>query len=183
MKTTIRTNLGRAFLLSLLALGVANAAVENLEKKDKEKDDNKPPIGCRNVGYKFELETLHLLPGENDGDSQSMFVVHNLLTQPVNLFQMRSDESSRSTYLNHVLGAREWGVLSTSEKLVRFICTVADKKSLYGKVVDCSQSLQVCEYTNVRYGLNNRGNFWLANSSTKGGASSAIVHYGIIPGN
>lgn len=179
MKTTIKANLSQAILLSFFALGVANAAVE---QGGKDKDDNRPPIGCRDVGYKFELETLHLVPGEQ-GDNQSMYVIHNLTNQAVNLFQMRSDESSRSTYLNHVLGAREWGVLSTSEKLVRFICTVSDKKSPYGQVVDCSQSLQICEYTNVRYGLNNRGNYWLANSSTKGGAASSVVHYGIIPGN
>lgn len=180
MKTLIKSSLSRAFLLSLLLLGSVNAAVE--KDNSKEKDDNKSPIGCRDVGYKFELEALHLLPGEG-GDIQSMYVLHNLLSQPVNLYQMRDEESSRSTFLNHIIGSREWGILSTNEKRVKFICTTPDKKSPYGRVVDCSQSIKVCEYTNVRYGLNNRGSFWLMNSSTKNGAVNAVVHYGIIPGN
>lgn len=182
MKTKSRTALSRAFLLTFLAIGVAYGEEVKDKAKEKEKEDNRPPIGCRDTGYKFELETLHLLT-ESNGDNQSMYLLHNQSNQPINLFQMRSEESSRSMYLNHVIGAHEWGILSTSEKQVKFICTIPAKKSPYGQVVDCAQSLKVCEYTNVRYGLNNRGNYWLVNSSTRNGAVSAVVHYGIIPGN
>jgi hypothetical protein len=182
MKTQSRTSLGRAFLLSFLVISFAYGEVIKDKVKEKEKEDNRPPIGCRNTGYKFELETLQLLTGSN-GDNQSLYLLHNQSNQPINLFQMRSEESSRSLYLNHVIGAHEWGVLSTSEKQVKFICTNPAKKSAYGQVVDCAQHLLVCEYTNVRYGLNNRGNFWLFNSSTRNGAVSAVVNYGIIPGN
>lgn len=175
----IKTNLGLSLFLTLLSAGIANAGVQKEEKT--EKDDNRPPIGCYNSGYQFELETLHLNTGAN-GQNQSMYFLFNTLGQPVNLFQMRNEESSRSLYLNHVIGAHEWGIFSTSEKKVKFICTIPDKKSQYGQVIDCAQSLRVCEYTNVKYGLNNRGNYWLVNSSTRNGAVSAVVHYGIIPG-
>ncbi|KTD32807.1 enhanced entry protein EnhB [Legionella nautarum] len=176
---TIKTNLGLSLLLILLSVGLANAKGQKEDKAEKE--DNRPPIGCYNSGYQFELETLHLVTGAN-GQNQSMYFLFNTLGQPVNLFQMRGEESSRSLYLNHVIGPHEWGILSTSEKMVKFICTIPDKKSQYGQVIDCAQSLRVCEYTNVRYGLNNRGNYWLMNSSTRNGAVSAVVHYGIIPG-
>lgn len=192
MKTMTKTTLSRALLLSLLAIGVANAEVESEGEgeaevlKDKvalkEKEDNRPPIGCRESGYKFELEALHLLPGTN-GDNQSMYLLHNQTGQTISLYQMRDEESSRSLFLNHAVGGHEWGILSTSEKKVKFICTIPNKKSPYGQVVDCGKSFKICEYTNVRYGLNNRGNFWLFNSSTRNGAVNAIVHYGIIPGN
>ncbi|KTD31093.1 MULTISPECIES: hypothetical protein [Legionella] len=176
---TITKNISVSLFLTLLSVGIANAKSEKEEKA--EKDDNKPPIGCYNSGYQFELEALHLHPGGN-GQNQSMYFLFNTLGQPVNLFQMRDEESSRSMYLNHVIGPHEWGILSTNEKKVKFICSVPSKKSPYGQVVDCAQTLRVCEYTNVRYGLNNRGNYWLANSSTRNGAVNAVVHYGIIPG-
>lgn len=170
-------------LSGILTLNLAHAATTVAVKdKAKEKEDTRPPIGCRDSGYQFVLEALHLKPGSN-GDNQSLYVMYNQLNQAVTLYQMHGEESTRSAYLNHVIGPHEWAVLSTGEKQVKFICSVPEKKSLYGQVVDCATSLKVCEYTNARYGLNNRGNFWLYNSSTKGGAASAVVHYGIIPGN
>lgn len=188
-----------ALLLSLLAMAVAKAEAkqaasqknqeeissedkEALALQTKEKDENRPPIGCRESGYKFDLGAMHLLP-DATAENQSMYLIHNQTGQSINLFQMRDEESSRSLFLNHIIGPHEWGILSTGEKKVKFICTIPSKKSSYGQIVDCEQNFKVCEYTNVKYGLNNRGNFWLYNSSTRNGAVSAIVHYGIIPGN
>jgi hypothetical protein len=160
------------FLFSLLIIIKNSFAVEA--------DDAKTPLGCYNSGYKFDLKVLQLFPGESV-DSQSMYFLYNNLAQPLNLYQMHDDESSGNTYLNHIISSRQWAVLSTNEKQVNFICTVPDAKSPYGKVVDCADSLRVCEYTNVRYGLNNRGNYWIVNSNTKNGALREVVHYGIIP--
>ncbi|MFA5960639.1 MAG: endopeptidase IV [Tatlockia sp.] len=176
-------------LLSLLAFGVAHATPKQNAEADTEieskatveKDNGKPPIGCRNTGYDFVLQTLHLSPGGN-GLNQSMYFLYNQSNQAITLYQMRSEDSARSLYLNHVIGAHEWGIFSTGEKQVKYICTVPNRNMTYGQVVDCAQSLTVCEYVNVKYGLNNRGNFWLANSSTRNGAVNAVVHYGIIPG-
>lgn len=145
-----------------------------------EVEDGKAPLGCYNSGYKFDLKILQLFPGESQ-DSQSMYFLYNNLTRPLNLYQMHSDDSSGNTYLNHIINPRQWAVLSTNEKQVKFICTVPDAKSPYGSMVDCRDSMQVCEYTNVRYGLNNRGNYWIVNSNTKNGALREVVHYGIIP--
>ncbi len=200
MKLKTNSTLSSVLLLSLLAINVTNVqAKQHVAKKDKEqislkeepeevalknkeKDDNRPPIGCRESGYKFELQAMHLFPGES-GENQSMYLLHNQTGQSITLYQMRNEESSRSLFLNHAIGPHEWGILSTGEKKVKFICTIPNKKTEYGQVVDCETSFKICEYTNVRYGLNNRGNFWLFNSSTRNGAVSAIVNYGIIPGN
>lgn len=184
MKTKTKIKLSQTLLLSFLLIGAAHAAEEALNDnvRDKEKEDGKPPIGCRVEGFKFELDALHLMTGSN-GNNLSLYLLFNDSSQTLSLYQMRGEESSRSMFLNHAIGGHEWGILSTGEKLVKFICTIPNKKSAYGQVVDCGQFLKVCEYTNVRYGLNNRGNFWLVNSSTRNGAVSSVVHYGIIPGN
>ncbi|KTD21529.1 enhanced entry protein EnhB [Legionella lansingensis] len=164
-------------LLSALCVGMGAG---NAAKESKEVEDNRNPLGCYDTGFQFDLKTLHLLPGEA-GPRQSMYFIFNTLDQKINLYQMRDEESSRTMYMNHSINARQWAVLSTTEKKVKFICTVPDGKEEYGKIVDCAESLRVCEYTNVRYGLNNRGNYWIVSSNTRSGALRAVVHYGIIP--
>ena len=146
----------------------------------EEKENTNNPIGCRNEGYTFDLKTLKLEP-RAAGASQSLYVILNKSNQAINLFQMRSEDSSRSMYLNHTVKGSQWAVLATNEPLVKYICSVTDGKSPYGKIVDCQNHLQVCEYTNVKYGLNNQGNYWLVNSNSKNDAVRAIVRYGIIP--
>jgi len=164
-----------SIVLSLFCLSAAQAA-------DVEKEDDNNPTGCDDAGYQFELQTLQLSPG-NAGDNQSMYFLFNNSERSVSLYQMRDEESSRSMYMNHIINGHQWAVFSTSEKQVKFICTVPDKSSQYGRVVDCGENLKVCEYTNVRYGMNNRGNYWLVNSNTKSGAIREVVRYGIIPAN
>jgi len=145
------------------------------------KEDNRNPIGCMDNGYEFDLDTLRLVSNAV-GAKQALYFLHNTSTTNITLYQMRGEESSRSMYLNHVINAGQWAVLSTSEKKMKYICAIPSAKSPYGKIVDCSQSLRVCEYNNVRYGLNNQGNYWLVNSNSRNGAVNAVVHYGIIPG-
>lgn len=173
MKTITKPGKSLVLMLVMCCTGVTAAFAE-------EKEDNRNPIGCSDVGYQYDMHTLTLLP-EEQGQTQSMYFLFNKTGQKVTLFQMRDPDSSRSMYMNHQINPGQWGVLSTSEKQVRFICTVPDN-TRYGKIVDCSENLRVCEYTKVKYGLNNRGNYWLVNSNTKNGAIRDVVRYGIIPG-
>ncbi len=143
-------------------------------------DNSRNPQGCRNVGYEFDLQTLRLLP-HNAGNGQSLYFIYNNSAQNVTLYQMRDQESSHSMYFNHQINANYWAVLSTSEKKMKYICTMPDGRSQYGKIVNCADTLRVCEYTNVKFGMNNRGNYWLVNSTTKNGAINEVVRYGIIP--
>lgn len=178
MKTLIKL----AFLaVALLVLQPAYTAKTNkVDKVAKADKDQRNPLGCRDMGYQYELKALHLLP-KVAGDIQSLYFIFNNLNQQVNLYQMRSDESSRSLYLNHAIRSKQWAVFSTSESEVKFICTVPDPKQRYGKVVDCGESVRVCEYINVKYGLNNRGNFWVVSSNTRDAAVKDVLRYGIIP--
>lgn len=144
------------------------------------KDESKAPRGCHDTGYKFQFKTLKLLPPAV-GEVQSMYFIYNISDNRINLFQTRRDDSSQTMYLNHIINGRQWAVFSTSEPQVQFICTVPEANNLYGMIVDCAKYLKVCEFTKVRYGLNNRGNYWLYNHNTRNGAINAVLHYGIIP--
>lgn len=148
--------------------------------KEKVEDEQKNPLGCRDVGYQFDMRVLKLLP-EAAGERNSLYFIFNKQDKPINLYQMRQKDSTRSMYLNHVIRPKQWAVLSTNEKRLKYICTVDDAKLSYGKIVDCEQSIKVCEYANVKFGLNNRGNLWIVKSNNRSGAVREVVHYGIIP--
>ena len=165
-----------AMLMALLLVTVSGYAAV----KEKINEEERLPLGCRNVGYRYELKVLNLLPAQA-GEQLSLYFIYNSLSQPINLYQMLKDDSTRSMYLNHVIQSRQWAVLSTSEKKLKYICTVNDAKRSYGKIVDCAESLKVCEYARVKYGMNNKGNYWVVNSNTRGGAVNEVIHYGIIP--
>lgn len=151
-----------------------------LDARDRDKEDYRNPLGCKDVGYRFELKVLDLFPAEA-GERNSLYFILNKLDKPIQLHQMRSLESTRSIFLNHVIHPKRWAVLSTCEQELKYICTVADGQSKYGKVVNCADSIQICEFARVKFGLNNRGNHWIVNSNTRNGAVREVVRYGIIP--
>jgi hypothetical protein len=164
-------------IVSFTNLGMAQSA-ENFESEFKSKI--RSPLGCKNVGYEYQLNVVNILP-EDTGDRQSLYFIYNRLGKSINLHQMLKSSSTRSTYLNHVIRPHQWAVLATGEKEIKYICTVNGGKSSFGKVVDCSDSLKICEYARVKFGLNNRGNYWLVKNASRGRAVGNVVRYGIIP--
>lgn len=163
----------------LVLLGLTLLSFINQVAFAKE-DETTNPLGCQNVGYRFKLKTLHLLPGEH-GPKQTMYFIYNFGNAPVALYQMRSEDSSRSLYINHTIPPHRWSVLAANENIIRFICSIPTSKSEYGNVIDCAHSLKVCQNTGVRFGLNNKGNFWIVRDNSKNEALRQVVHYGIIP--
>src|SRR3990167_3692314 len=116
-------------ILLLMVLIVVSVVAGWASGEDKD-NDNRNPIGCRDVGYQFELKTLHLSPQEA-GPQQSMYFIFNQRNESVNLYQMR-DIDGRTLYLNHSINPHKWGVFSTGEKEIKFICTVNDPKFHFG---------------------------------------------------
>lgn len=159
--------------------GLVNAA-SNVKTVVKEDDEVKYPLGCRDVGYQMEMKILKILP-EAAGERNSLYFIFNAHNYPIKLYHMRKEDSTRSLYLNHVINARQWAVLSTSEKYLKYICTKVNPHEPYGEIIDCADSVKICEFAKVRFGLNNRGNVWLVKGNTKNGAVSEVVRYGIIP--
>ncbi len=178
MKTLIRK--GLLALSVLCVINVAQALDLSAAEEEEAGDASKSPLGCRDVGYQYQLNVVNLLP-EAAGDRQSLYFLFNRTNKPLKLYQMRGEESTRSMYLNHVIRPQQWGVLATSEKEVKYICTTEDSKTRFGKIVNCADSIKVCEYARVKFGLNNRGNYWVVGSNSRGGAVGEVIRYGIIP--
>ena len=143
-------------------------------------DPSKSPLGCRDQGYQFKLDVMSILP-HAEGDKQSLYFIFNRLNRPLHLYHMLNEASTRSIYLNHVIQAQQWGVLATSEKELQYICAVDGGANQYGTIVNCSDSVKVCEYARVKFGLNNKGNYWFVNSNSRNGAVRDVTNYGIIP--
>lgn len=174
MKTSHRNLVLPCLVASVLIFGVQAASFAG-----KKTPEIRSPLGCLDVGYKFDLNVLQILP-RSTGDDQSLYFMFNKTGKSINLYQMRQSESSQSVYLNHVVRPHRWAVLSSSERM-NYICTVDDRKTSHGKIVDCAETLKVCEYARVKYGMNNRGNYWLVHSNSRNGAVRQVVYYGIIP--
>jgi hypothetical protein len=143
-------------------------------------DTSKSPLGCRNSGYQYRLNTLLLQP-HNAGENQSLYFFYNRLAQPVKLYHLVGDNTSHSTFLNHTIEPRQWAVLATGEHAVKYLCAIHSDKENLGTMISCENSIKVCEFARVKFGLNNRGNFWIVKGNTRVGAVSEVVHYGIIP--
>lgn len=178
MKIITKTLCGSLSLLAVSSLLTLAAGTAFAKSADVE---SRLPTGCKSVGFKHYLKALSLFPGD-EGAKQSMYFIFNKLSQPVNLYEMRDKESEFTARLTHAVHANSWAVLAASEPEIKFACALGDGKSAYGKVVDCAEAVTVCEYVNVKFGLNNKGNFWIVNSNTRNGAINEVVRYGIIPG-
>ncbi|ARB93525.1 endopeptidase IV [Legionella longbeachae] len=188
MMNTIKkfTSISLIIFLGLLSTQLDAATKSKKNKEDgaqvkSAKEETRFPIGCRPVGYKESLKILSLYPGK-EGALQSLYFFFNKLPQTVSLYQMRDEDSEYSTRVNHSIGGNQWAVLATGEPLVKFICTLGDGKTSYGKILDCADTIKVCEYVNVKFGLNNKGNYWIVDGATRNEAVNGVVHYGIIPG-
>lgn len=151
----------------------------------KEPEDQRNPLGCRDMGYQYDLKVLKLFSGiapEADADRQALFFMYNRTTKPVHLYQMLNKNATQSVFLNHTIPPKQWSALATGQKEMKYICTIDDpKSSSYGKIVDCGDTLKVCEYARVKFGMNNRGNFWIVQGNTRNGAVNQVTWYGIIP--
>ena len=174
MMTKVAVKLNISFTLCLMFLSLALFSYSLYA----EESEIANPIGCVDADYKYRLKTLNLLPEAN---TQTMYFFYNLRTEPITLYQMLGEESTRSMFINHTIEPNKWAVLAVSEQNMRFICTIPNNEDDFGNVVDCRDSVKVCHDKDVRFGLNNKGNFWLVGSNSKNGALRQVVYYGIIP--
>lgn len=187
MMNTIKkiTSISLIFFLGLMSTHLEAAKPKKKDPKEvqakTEKEEARFPIGCKPVGYEENLKVLSLFPGK-EGALQSLYFFFNKSSQAVSLYQMRDEDSQYTTRYNHTIRARQWAALATGEPLVKFTCTLGDGKTSYGKIIDCADAINVCEYVNVKFGLNNKGNYWIVDGTTRNGAVNEVVRYGIIPG-
>jgi|LauGreDrversion4_2_1035121.scaffolds.fasta_scaffold296384_2 hypothetical protein len=154
--------------------------IVNAPAQEKLEDTSKSPLGCRDVGYRYQLGTIDLQP-HSVGDKQSLYFFYNHLAQPVKLYHMLGDNTLHATFLNHTIAPKQWAVLATGLEDVKYMCAIHAEDGSLGTITPCQDSIKICEFARVKFGLNNKGNFWIVKGNTRAGAVSEVVHYGIIP--
>lgn len=146
------------------------------------KPDLSLPKGCYQQGFVFEDNTLTLLPPKA-GNTDSVYFIYNHSPTTLNLYELQQAKNHLGINANNKIAPYEWGVYSSDQTKVRFACTIPDKTYAHGKLVDCQQKLNVCEYTHVKYGVNNRGNYWMARSASKNAAIKRAIYIGVLLSN
>jgi len=139
-------------------------------------DESKQPYACKNVGYRFFMNALELQP-RSEGDKESLYFFYNQSDEPLALHHLLGQKAYTQTYLNHQLAPKQWAALILGEKKVRFLCTQGEDRH----IVSCPAHLTVCEFAKTRFGINNRGHFWLVNAASKEQAIRQVERYGIVP--
>lgn len=137
------------------------------------------PTGCREVGFGFKHYMLILYPYAA-GQSQSLYFIHNKTRKLIKFYQMRSGDEAYIYHLNNKIQPKQWGALATDEKKVKFVCTMLSEKSKYGEIVDCAEVLELCEYPNVQFAINNYGNYWAVESGTKSEVIKKVIRQGVL---
>ena len=140
------------------------------------------PRGCHNEGYTYHHKALTLLPAKA-GNSDSVYFIYNKSPSTVNLYQLKTADEHMGININNKIRPYSWGVYSSNESMVKFACSTPSDKYDHGKLVGCQQTLKVCEYTNVKYGLNNRGNYWMSRSDTKSNSLRRVNKIGVLLSN
>jgi hypothetical protein len=144
-------------------------------------DDSQRPFGCKKMGYRYVYQILEIEP-RAEGDRESLYFFYNRSDEPIKLYQMLGNAAPMKTFLNHILEPKRWAVLITGEENVKYICAKHANEKELGDIVDCQSQLSVCEFPKTKFGLNNRGNFWLVQADSRENAVRQVERYGIIPG-
>ncbi len=165
------------FLLSIL-LASEGVARRSHSKSGRDGID-RLPRGCMQEGYQFKYQLLYLYPPKA-GNNDSVYFIFNHSNSNITIYAMSDKNSPSMTLFNNQIRARQWGVFSTDLPMMRFACTIKNAKFAYGELVDCEKHLKVCEYSNVKYGQNNRGNYWMVESTTRNSAVRQAIRYGVL---
>ena len=174
----VRLNWGLVYLVIIALMLSVFISDASARKQRTKKVDNSFPAGCRQVAHDFKLNVLTLYPPAA-GQRHSMYFLHNTNSKTIKLHQQLPDDEN-NVPMNESINANKWAVLSSDVKELKFICTEKVWRKPHGKIINCGDTLRVCEYTNVKYGLNNQGNYWAVSNISKRGAMRAVNRQGIL---
>ena len=141
--------------------------------------DNGFPKGCRPTGFTFKNYTLLLQP-EAEGRAQSIYFIYNKSNTIVKFFQSRQDDDPIRMHLNNGLKPDRWAVFAANNELTKFICAIPSSRSTHGQVVDCKKYIELCEYTNAKFGDNGYGNYWMVTDQSRTNAQRYVVKQGVL---
>jgi len=138
------------------------------------------PTGCKQVGFGFSNGVLVLEPyHKNIEQKQVVYFIQNTSKQEILFSDQQDPDAPYIMHHNNTLKPDQWAVFA-ADKITRFICSNNNKIQTLQSIVDCENTIKVCEYANVKFALNNRGNYWAATNLSMSGAVTEIIHQGVL---
>lgn len=166
------------FILAVLFLGVGSVSYSAAQTEQNDNDEQKQhyPLGCTPVGYQFSHYNVILKPTAKY-EPQTLYFIKNTSNKEVNLFQARTGNESFIVYLESTMKPQQWSALALDEKNAKFICTHQNKNQSSHQIIKCKNVLDICEFTQARFGENHRGNYWVTeNKSMKEAYQTTKLH-------
>jgi hypothetical protein len=160
-------------IFSCLLFNVASASNHRTKKKTRF------PVGCKPIGYKFDLYNVIFTPSTKKY-LQTVYFIRNKSNRTIQLLQANDGSDPYIINIDGNIKPYRWSVLSVSENKIKYICTNYDKRKNKHRVISCQNALQICEFPHTRFGTNHRGTYWLTLNKSRRSAINATRFHGIL---
>jgi hypothetical protein len=115
------------------------------------------PRGCEVSGFGFQDPFVTL----NDGGAQTLFLIQNHATTPIELKRIETHEAFMSPKLQTKIGVAQWAAFASDISNTHFQCSVQDEQGVSVRI-NCHDALDICQYPRVKFALSNMGSYWVS---------------------
>lgn len=147
-----------------------------LASKKYSKKSLRYPVGCKQMGYKFDLYNVIFTPS-TIRYPQTIYFIHNVSNKTVYMLQNNEGPKPYVLHINGKISPNKWSVLAVSEPKLKYLCVNYNEQKNDLTVINCQKIIEICEFPRSRFGTNHRGTYWLVfNKSRKGSVNTARYH-------
>lgn len=132
------------------------------------------PNGCREVGFEFKDGKLILNPVSEEGEIQTVYLVHNNSDNAVKFESEKLPGQVFAPNYKHTIDSNLWSSFSLGDPRVQFVCKSDDA------TVNCNDVVEVCQYTRAKFASHNGGTYWIKKSETQSQAVRSIISNGVL---
>lgn len=136
-------------------------------------ESRKFPMGCRQMGFEMVDGQLSLKVVMPDGLPQTLYLIHNKTSYDI-LLKNATASKFLPTYEKMIPHGR-WAAFARDVSQINFICNTPD-----GQFLDCKETLEVCNYNNVKFPDTNYGTYWITNTGSQHEAMRGSINKGIL---
>lgn len=170
----------RYLLIMAMSVALLNLSFAAKTTAAKTTPQKPYPTGCKQVGYGFANGVLVLTPyHKNIDQKQVIYFIQNISKQEIVFSDQRDGNTPYIMHNDNTLKPDQWGVYA-ADVTTKFMCSNKDKTQTLQSIVDCENTVKVCEYANVKFAPNNRGNYWATTDMSMSGAVTEIIHQGVL---
>lgn len=142
------------------------------------KDNVKLPVGCKKVGYKFDLFNVIFKPSF-EKRSQAIYFIHNISGRQIYLHEAGADDGPYIMHLNGTIDTAHWSVFALSKKTMKFNCAYFDRSKKMHEVTSCKNALAICQFPRAKFGPNQHGTYWVLYNATRKEAMGITKEHGV----